>query len=113
MELTDITKEKERKMQKNEKQVIAVLAAAIAVVAVILIAMLVTSRDTTDNEGASTSLKNAVQEETNNKKNNEGKDVGDGNVADSTDDNITEAQTTTEASDSDTKSASEIMDSDD
>ena len=107
MELTDITKEKERKMQKNEKQVIAVLAAAIAVVAVILIAMLVTSRDTTDNEGASTSLKNAVQEETNNKKNNEGKDVGDGNVADSTDDN------TTEASDSDTKSASEIMDADD
>ena len=107
MELTDITKEKERKMQKNEKQVIAVLAAAIAVVAVILIAMLVTSRDTTDNEGASTSLKNAVQEETNNKKNNEGKDVGDGNVADSTDDNITEA------SDSDTKSASEIMDADD
>lgn len=76
MELTDITKEKERKMQKNEKQVIAVLAAAIAVVAVILIAMLVTSRDTTD-------------------------------------DNTTEAQTTTEASDSDTKSASEIMDADD
>lgn len=113
MELTDITKEKERKMQKNEKQVIAVLAAAIAVVAVILIAMLVTSRDTTDNEGASTSLKNAVQEETNNKKNNEGKDVGDGNVADSTDDNTTEAQTTTEASDSDTKSASETMDADD
>ena len=112
MELTDITKEKERKMQKNEKQVIAVLAAAIAVVAVILIAMLVTSRDTTDNESASTSLKNAVQEETNNKKNNEGKDVGDGNVADSTDDNTTEAQTTTEASDSDTKSASEIMDAD-
>ena len=35
MELTDITKEEERKMQKNEKQVIAVLAAAIAVVAVI------------------------------------------------------------------------------
>ena len=100
-------------MQKNEKQVIAVLAAAIAVVAVILIAMLVTSRDTTDNESASTSLKNAVQEETNNKKNNEGKDVGDGNVADSTDDNTTEAQTTTEASDSDTKSASEIMDADD
>ena len=31
MELTDITKEEERKMQKNEKQVIAVLAAAIAV----------------------------------------------------------------------------------
>ena len=52
-------------MQKNEKQVIAVLAAAIAVVAVILIAMLVTSRDTTDNESASTSLKNAVQEEIN------------------------------------------------
>lgn len=34
-------------------------------------------------------------------------------MADSTDDNTTEAQTTTEASDSDTKSASEIMDADD
>ena len=120
MELTDITIEKERRMKKNEKQVIAILGVAIAVVAIALIAMLITGRDTSSK--SDTSLKDAVQEEANNK--NEGEDVSEedaGNSVSEEDaaesgDNMTttqeEKQTTTEASNK-KKSASQIMNADD
>lgn len=109
-------------MKKNEKQVITILGAAIAVVAIALITMLVTGRDTTDNSNAS--LKGAVQEESNNKSSNEGKDVSeeDAGQAVSEEDagqsgnNMTTAQTTqatTEASKKTETSASEVMDADD
>lgn len=118
-------------MKKNEKQVITILGAAIAVVAIALITMLVTGRDTTGNSSAS--LKDAVQEESNNKSSNEGKDVSEEDAGQSVSEedagqsgnNMTTAQTTTEektekttqatteASKKTETSASEVMDADD
>ena len=112
-------------MKKNEKQVITILGAAIAVVAIALITMLVTGRDTTDKSSAS--LKDAVQEESNNKSSNEGKDVSEEDAGQSVSEedagqsgnNMTTAQTTTEEKTEKTTqatteaSASEVMDADD
>lgn len=123
MELTDITREEERDMKKNEKQVITILGVAIAIVAIALIAMLITSRDTSDN--SKTSLKDAVQEETENKNSSNGKDVSKddkGSVSESdaaqSGDNMTTAQTTTEKKTEATTAkknndSSSIMDADD
>ena len=63
MVLTDITREEEKRMKKNEKQIIISLGVAIAVVAIALIAMMITS-GSSDN-GQSSSLKDAVQQESN------------------------------------------------
>ena len=63
MVLTDITREEEKRMKKNEKQIIISLGVAIAVVAIALIAMMITSGNS-DN-GQSSSLKDAVQQESN------------------------------------------------
>lgn len=84
--------------------------------------MLIMGRDTSTADNSGTSLKEAVQEETDSKKSNEGEDVSDGDVGqadkeqpdDNTAQTTTEDNTTTEASDDDdTQSASEIMDADD
>lgn len=63
MVLTDIMREEEKRMKKNEKQIIISLGVAIAVVAIALIAMMITSGNS-DN-GQSSSLKDAVQQESN------------------------------------------------
>ena len=109
MGLTDITKEEERKVEKNEKKMITILGAVIAVIVVILAVMLIMGRDTSTADNSGTSLKEAVQEETDSKKSNEGEDVSDGDVGqadkeqpdDNTAQTTTEDNTTTEASDDD------------
>ena len=61
MVLTDIMREEEKRMKKNEKQIIISLGVAIVVVAIALIAMMIMSGNS-DN-GQSSSLKDAVQQE--------------------------------------------------
>lgn len=118
MVLTDITREEEKRMKKNEKQIIISLGVAIAVVAIALIAMMITS-GSSDN-GQSSSLKDAVQQESNG---NGSDDVSESDAGESVSeedagksgDNMTTEQPTTQETTTAAKNntASNVMDADD
>ena len=122
MVLTDITREEEKRMKKNEKQIIISLGVAIAVVAIALIAMMITS-GSSDN-GQSSSLKDAVQQESNgNGSDDVSESVSEEDAGESGDNMTTEQPTTqettteevTEEATTATKNntASNVMDADD
>lgn len=95
MVLTGITREEEKRMKKNEKQIIISLGVVIAVVAIALIAMMITSGNS-DN-GQSSSLKNAVQQESNgNGSDDVGESVSEEDAGESGDNMTTEQPTTQE-----------------
>ena len=127
MVLTDIMREEEKRMKKNEKQIITSLGVVIAVVAIALIAMMITSGNS-DN-GQSSSLKNAVQQESNG---NGSDDVGESDAGESVSeedagesgDNMTTEQPTTQETTTEevteeattaakNNTASNVMDADD
>ena len=105
-------------MKKNEKQIIISLGVAIAVVAIALIAMMITS-GSSDN-GQSSSLKDAVQQESNG---NGSDDVSESDAGESVSeedagksgDNMTTEQPTTQETTTAAKNntASNVMDADD
>ena len=122
MVLTDITREEEKRMQKNEKQIIISLGVAIAVVAIALIAMMITS-GSSDN-GQSSSLKDAVQQESNgNGSDDVSESVSEEDAGESGDNMTTEKPTTQETTTEEVteeattaaknNTASNVMDADD
>mgnify|MGYP000963163720 CR=1 FL=1 len=118
MVLTDIMREEEKRMKKNEKQIIISLGVAIAVVAIALIAMMITSGNS-DN-GQSSSLKNAVQQESNGNGSDDvsesdaGESVSEEDAGESGDNMTTEQPTTEEATTAaKNNTASNVMDADD
>lgn len=123
MVLTDITREEEKRMKKNEKQIIISLGVAIAVVAIALIAMMVTS-GSSDN-GQSSSLKDAVQQESNSNGSDDvsesdaGESVSEEDAGESGDNMTTEQPTTQETTTEEAttaaknNTASNVMDADD
>ena len=126
MVLTDITREEEKRMKKNEKQIIISLGVAIAVVAIALIAMMITS-GSSDN-GQSSSLKDAVQQESNGNGSDDvsesdaGESVSEEDAGESGDNMTTEQPTTQETTEEVTEeattaaknnTASNVMDADD
>ena len=122
MVLTGIMREEEKRMKKNEKQIIISLGVVIAVVAIALIAMMITSGNS-DN-GQSSSLKNAVQQESNG---NGSDDVSESDAeedAGESGDNMTTEQPTTQETTTEevteeattaakNNTASNVMDADD
>jgi flagellar basal body-associated protein FliL len=126
MVLTDIMREEEKRMKKNEKQIIISLGVAIAVVAIALIAMMITSGNS-DN-GQSSSLKDAVQQESNGNGSDDvsesdaGESVSEEDAGESGDNMTTEQPTTQETTEEVTEeattaaknnTASNVMDADD
>ena len=123
MVLTDIMREEEKRMKKNEKQIIISLGVAIAVVAIALIAMMITSGNS-DN-GQSSSLKDAVQQESNGNGSDDvsesdaGESVSEEDAGESGDNMTTEQPTTTEevteeaTTAAKNNTASNVMDADD
>lgn len=126
MVLTGITREEEKRMKKNEKQIIISLGVAIAVVAIALIAMMITSGNS-DN-GQSSSLKDAVQQESNGNGSDDvsesdaGESVSEEDAGESGDNMTTEQPTTQETTEEVTEeattaaknnTASNVMDADD
>ena len=122
MVLTDITREEEKRMKKNEKQIIISLGVAIAVVAIALIAMMITS-GSSDN-GQSSSLKDAVQQESNgNGSDDVSESVSEEDAGESGDNMTTEKPTTQETTTEEVteeattaaknNTASNVMDADD
>lgn len=122
MVLTGITREEEKRMKKNEKQIIISLGVVIAVVAIALIAMMITSGNS-DN-GQSSSLKNAVQQESNgNGSDDVGESVSEEDAGESGDNMTTEQPTTQETTTEEVteeattaaknNTASNVMDADD
>lgn len=123
MVLTDITREEEKRMKKNEKQIIISLGVAIAVVAIALIAMMITS-GSSDN-GQSSSLKDAVQQESNGNGSDDvsesdaGESVSEEDAGESGDNMTTEQPTTQETTTEEAttaaknNTASNVMDADD
>lgn len=122
MVLTGITREEEKRMKKNEKQIIISLGVVIAVVAIALIAMMITSGNS-DN-GQSSSLKNAVQQESNGNGSDDvgesdaGESVSEEDAGESGDNMTTEQPTTQEVTEEATtaaknNTASNVMDADD
>lgn len=122
MVLTDIMREEEKRMKKNEKQIIISLGVAIAVVAIALIAMMITSGNS-DN-GQSSSLKDAVQQESNGNGSDDvsesdaGESVSEEDAGESGDNMTTEQPTTQETTEEATtaaknNTASNVMDADD
>lgn len=123
MVLTGITREEEKRMKKNEKQIIISLGVAIAVVAIALIAMLITSGNS-DN-GQSSSLKDAVQQESNDNvsESDAGESVSEEDAGESGDNMTTEQPTTQETTTEEVteeattaaknSTASNVMDADD
>lgn len=126
MVLTGITREEEKRMKKNEKQIIISLGVVIAVVAIALIAMMITSGNS-DN-GQSSSLKNAVQQESNGNGSDDvgesdaGESVSEEDAGESGDNMTTEQPTTQETTEEVTEeattaaknnTASNVMDADD
>ena len=124
MVLTDITREEEKRMKKNEKQIIISLGVAIAVVAIALIAMMITSGNS-DN-GQSSSLKDAVQQESNGNGSDDvsaGESVSEEDAGESGDNMTTEQPTTQETTTEEVteeattaaknNTASNVMDADD
>ena len=122
MVLTDITREEEKRMKKNEKQIIISLGVAIAVVAIALIAMMITS-GSSDN-GQSSSLKDAVQQESNgNGSDDVSESVSEEDAGESGDNMTTEQPTTQETTTEEVteeattaaknNTASNVMDADD
>lgn len=123
MVLTDITREEEKRMKKNEKQIIISLGVAIAVVAIALIAMMITS-GSSDN-GQSSSLKDAVQQESNSNGSDDvsesdaGESVSEEDAGESGDNMTTEQPTTQETTTEEAttaakdNTASNVMDADD
>lgn len=126
MVLTDIMREEEKRMKKNEKQIIISLGVAIAVVAIELIAMMITSGNS-DN-GQSSSLKDAVQQESNGNGSDDvsesdaGESVSEEDAGESGDNMTTEQPTTQETTEEVTEeattaaknnTASNVMDADD
>lgn len=123
MVLTGITREEEKRMKKNEKQIIISLGVVIAVVAIALIAMMITSGNS-DN-GQSSSLKNAVQQESNGNGSDDvgesdaGESVSEEDAGESGDNMTTEQPTTTEevteeaTTAAKNNTASNVMDADD
>lgn len=113
-------------MKKNEKQIIISLGVAIAVVAIALIAMMITS-GSSDN-GQSSSLKDAVQQESNGNGSDDvsesdaGESVSEEDAGESGDNMTTEQPTTQETTEEVTEeattaaknnTASNVMDADD
>lgn len=109
-------------MKKNEKQIIISLGVVIAVVAIALIAMMITSGNS-DN-GQSSSLKNAVQQESNgNGSDDVGESVSEEDAGESGDNMTTEQPTTQETTTEEVteeattaaknNTASNVMDADD
>ena len=123
MVLTDIMREEEKRMKKNEKQIIISLGVAIAVVAIALIAMMITSGNS-DN-GQSSSLKDAVQQESNGdvSESDAGESVSEEDAGESGDNMTTEQPTTQETTTEEVteeattaaknNTASNVMDADD
>lgn len=122
MVLTDIMREEEKRMKKNEKQIIISLGVAIAVVAIALIAMMITSGNS-DN-GQSSSLKDAVQQESNgNGSDDVSESVSEEDAGESGDNMTTEQPTTQETTTEEVteeattaaknNTASNVMDADD
>lgn len=122
MVLTGITREEEKRMKKNEKQIIISLGVVIAVVAIALIAMMITSGNS-DN-GQSSSLKNAVQQESNgNGSDDVSESVSEEDAGESGDNMTTEQPTTQETTTEEVteeattaaknNTASNVMDADD
>lgn len=110
-------------MKKNEKQIIISLGVAIAVVAIALIAMMITS-GSSDN-GQSSSLKDAVQQESNSNGSDDvsesdaGESVSEEDAGESGDNMTTEQPTTQETTTEEAttaaknNTASNVMDADD
>ena len=109
-------------MKKNEKQIIISLGVAIAVVAIVLIAMMITS-GSSDN-GQSSSLKDAVQQESNgNGSDDVSESVSEEDAGESGDNMTTEQPTTQETTTEEVteeattaaknNTASNVMDADD
>ena len=127
MVLTGIMREEEKRMKKNEKQIIISLGVVIAVVAIALIAMMITSGNS-DN-GQSSSLKNAVQQESNGNGSDDvsesdaGESVSEEDAGESGDNMTTEQPTTQETTTEEVteeattaaknNTASNVMDADD
>lgn len=123
MVLTDIMREEEKRMKKNEKQIIISLGVAIVVVAIALIAMMIMSGNS-DN-GQSSSLKDAVQQESNGNGSDDvsesdaGESVSEEDAGESGDNMTTEQPTTQETTTEEAttaaknNTASNVMDADD
>ena len=127
MVLTDIMREEEKRMKKNEKQIIISLGVAIVVVAIALIAMMIMSGNS-DN-GQSSSLKDAVQQESNGNGSDDvsesdaGESVSEEDAGESGDNMTTEQPTTQETTTEEVteeattaaknNTASNVMDADD
>lgn len=122
MVLTDIMREEEKRMKKNEKQIIISLGVAIVVVAIALIAMMIMSGNS-DN-GQSSSLKDAVQQESNgNGSDDVSESVSEEDAGESGDNMTTEQPTTQETTTEEVteeattaaknNTASNVMDADD
>lgn len=126
MVLTDIMREEEKRMKKNEKQIIISLGVAIAVVAIALIAMMITSGNSDNRQ--SSSLKDAVQQESNGNGSDDvsesdaGESVSEEDAGESGDNMTTEQPTTQETTEEVTEeattaaknnTASNVMDADD